>query len=185
MSSMIPMAIGGALSGAQARDSGKSSGLLGGPNAIDGSMQSFINLADPANIFGGSSSGHIISNILDPGNLFGFNQAANPNAGQNGQNGIAGGVPSVLPNLGAQSMIPQMPQGGFMPLGQTNPMGGNGGGIFNQMAANSAGQIFNPSPQFTPQPKGANLPIVNKPMSSLGNFNMAIGNSYGRGFQQR
>lgn len=180
MASLIPMAIGGLQSGAQARNSGQSSGFLGGPNAIDGSTQSLWNAIDPGNISGHSSSGHILSNVFDPGNVFGFNQAANPNAGQNGANSANGGVPSVLPNLGASSMIPQMPGGAFQPFN-------GGGGPFNQMAAQSAGgQMFNPAGQQNPQqqgffipgtqipagnPKGANTPSpMQRPMFSMGNI---------------
>lgn len=156
-----------AANNASIRNQGGNAGFLGGPGAIDGSAQSFWNLADPANLTGHASSGHILSNILDPGNVFGQNQAANP-LGRNGANG-ANGVPSVLPNLGAASMIPQTPQGGFMPLGQTNPMGGQTPGIFNQMAAQSAGQLFNPSlnspSPFISNGKGAAMspPMQNPP----------------------
>lgn len=119
-----------------------------------GQLQAY---ADPGNLFGGNSA-----QAMDPigygiANLFGVKSPLQmitdkiPGFQPNPQN-QNGGVPSVLPNLGAQSIIPQMPQGGFMPLGQTNPMGGNGGGIFNQMAANSAGQLFSPGYQ---NPKGA------------------------------
>lgn len=164
MASTIPMAIGGLQSGAQARNSGQSSGLLGGPNAIDGSMQSFYNIGDPFNLTGKASSGHALSNILDPGNVFGFNQAANPNAGQNGANG---GVPSVLPNLGAASMIPQMPMGHFQSFN-------GGGGPFNQMAANSmGGQVFNPKggnmPQMTPQTGQMTQPSMQFQHPAMGN----------------
>jgi hypothetical protein len=145
---MIPAVGSAALSGAQTRNQGGQSGLLGGSGAIDGSSQSLWNALDPANISGKASSGHILSNILDPGNVLGQNQAANP-LGQNGSNS-AGGVPNVLPNLGAASMIPQMPQGSFQNFS-------GGPGIYNQMAAQSmGGQMFNPgaqSPQTTP--KGA------------------------------
>ena len=158
--------LGAALNSGAARNAGQSSGLLGGPGAIDGSMQSFWNIADPANLTGNASSGHILSNIFDPGNVFGMNQAANPYGpgGVGSQNGTNGGVPSVLPNLGAHSMIPQTPQGGFMPLGQTNPTGGNGGGIFNQMAANSAGPLFSPGYQ---NPKGANNQMHVDPINMI------------------
>ena len=194
MSSMIPTAIMQGANNASIRNQGGQSGFLGGPGAIDGSAQSFWNLADPANLSGNASSGHILSNILDPGNVFGQNQAANP-LGPNGSNLQNGGVPSVLPNLGAQSMIPHIPQGGFMPLGQANPMGGNGGGIFNQMAANSAGPIFNPGSQFTPQPKGASqtppasqlIQAGNYPLYSLGHIGMSthLASPYNRQFMQR
>lgn len=155
MGSLFTAGVGGALSSGQARNAGQSTGLLGGPGAIDGTAQSFWNLADPFNTTGHASSGHVLSNILDPGNIFGQNQAANP-YGPGGV-GSQGGVPSVLPNLGAASMIPQMPQGAFQRLN-------GGGGIFNQMAANSmGGQIFNPgvrmpspmAPQNTAFTKGA------------------------------
>lgn len=123
------------LSNGQLRNSGQQTGFLGGPGAIDGTAQSFYNLADPLNLSGKASSGHALSNILDPGNVLGFNQAANPN----GPNGAGkGGIPSVLPNLGANTLIPHTPQGRFMPV-QT------GGGTFNNMANQGAGPLFNPA----------------------------------------
>lgn len=123
------------LSNGQLRNNGQQTGFLGGPGAIDGTAQSFYNLADPLNLSGNASSGHALSNILDPGNVLGFNQAANPN----GPNGAGnGGIPSVLPNLGANTLIPHAPQGRFMPVQM-------GGGMFNNMANQGAGPLFNPA----------------------------------------
>ena len=48
------------------------SGLLGGPTASDGSMQSFYNFLDPGNILGRSNSSNIAANFFDPGNMLGF-----------------------------------------------------------------------------------------------------------------
>lgn len=120
------------LNNAQYRNNGQQTGFLGGPGAIDGTGQSFWNSADPFNTLGHSSSGHALSNFFDPGNVLGFNQAANPN-GQAGANG------GMFPNLGAASLIPQMPGGSFQPIH-------NGSGMYNNMAAIGAGgRTFNPS----------------------------------------
>lgn len=150
------------LNNAQLRNNGQQTGLLGGSGAIDGSMQSFKNLADPANIFGGSSSGHLASNILDPGNVLGFNQAANPN----GQPGMQS--PGMFPNLGAQSMIPMMPGGAFQNIH-------NGSG-YNYMAAQGAGgKMFNPSVNTPTQ--GAGKPAqgtVTPPSKTLGGNSLRI-----------
>lgn len=140
---------GGAAAGTQllgngaARNTGQQTGFLGGSGAIDGSSQSLWNVLDPGNITGqnktpGSSVGSMqsVRNLLDPGNVLGFNQNANPN-GPNGSNSN-GGIPSVLPNLGPQSLIPQAPRGGFMPVNTS-------GGGFNAMANQGAGQLFNPA----------------------------------------
>ena len=50
----------------------------------------------------------------------------------------ANGAPSVLPNLGARSMMPVQPYGKFMAPDMS-------GGGFNAMAARGAGSLFNPS----------------------------------------
>lgn len=141
------MAGGQLLNNAQSRNNGQQTGFLGGHGAIDGTSQSFYNLGDPFNLTGKASSGHAISNILDPGNVLGFNQAANPN----GQD-ISGSM--QFPNLGAASMIPQMPGGSFQPLH-------NGAGAYNNMAAIGAGgKTFNPS---------GNKPAQMGPSSIYGN----------------
>lgn len=121
----------------------------------------------------------------DPLNLYGHKNNPNALLFPGGQNPL-GNVPSVLPNLGAQSMMPQMPQGGFMPLGQTNPMGGQTPGNFNQMSAQSAGQLFSPIAN-----KGG-MPPIQQPVSQIGQGLMghALGNFNEqfhpmRGFQLR
>ena len=165
MASMIPAAGSAALGNAGIRNQGGQAGFLGGPGAIDGSAQSFLNLADPANLTGNASSGHILSNILDPGNVLGQNQAANPLGpnGANAQNG-GSGVPSVLPNLGPMSLIPHRPQGAFQPYSSsTDP--------YNQMAAQSmGGMVFNPAvnpqPQIGPGGKGG-VPMMGAPHSGV------------------
>lgn len=135
---MIPMAIGQGLNNAQYRNRGQSTGLLGGPGAIDGTAQSFYNFLDPANFTGKASSGHVLANFFDPGNVFGFNQAANP-YGPGGVPGGAGGMSgSALPNLGDATLMARMPGGAF----QRPDMSG---GRFNDMAALGAGRLFNPA----------------------------------------
>ncbi|MFI4920338.1 MAG: hypothetical protein ACHQAZ_01710 [Gammaproteobacteria bacterium] len=101
---------------------------MGGTSA---QPQSFWNVGDPANLFGHSSSSSLSSNILDPGDVLGLNPAAS---------GVpqAPGVPKVLPNLGAASMMPRLPQGAFVAPS-------TGGGAFNSMAQALAGPLFNPS----------------------------------------
>lgn len=97
-------------------------------------------------------------------NLFG--QRGN----QNGQN--ASGI-TTLPNLGAQSMVPTMPGGSF---GASN----FGGGPFNAMANQSAGQIFTPNVQTLPSATGAKPgtinPSMNNQVSQTGQFLGNIGN---------
>ncbi len=101
---------------------------MGGTSA---QPQSLWNVGDPANLFGHSSSASISSNILDPGDVLGLNPAAS---------GVpqAPGVPGVLPNLGAASLMPRLAQGAF--VAPTT-----GGGTFNSMAQMLAGPLFNPS----------------------------------------
>ena len=69
--------------------------------------------------------------VADPLHLF-------PNADNAGQPPNPGAVPSVLPNLGAGSMLPMQPYGKFMGPNTS-------GGGFNAMAAQGAGSLFNPS----------------------------------------
>lgn len=133
------------LGNAQARNNGQQTGLLGGSGAIDGTGQSLWNAVDPGNISGHSSSGHILSNVLDPGNVLGFNQAANPN-------GAPGAPQTSFPNLGAASMIPQMPGGAFQAISE-------GGGPYNKMASQGAGGLmFNPGASPKGMPAGGNMP---------------------------
>jgi hypothetical protein len=68
--------------------------------------------------------------------------------------------PQTLPNLGASSMLPITPQGGFSPVNTSQ------GGI-NAMANQSAGQLFNPAMQ-----QNATSPFFQNPGNS-----MPIGNS--------
>lgn len=86
----------------------------------------------------------------DPLNIYGHKNNPNALLFPGGQNPNANGVPSILPNLGPQSMIPQMPQGAFQ---RFNP----GIGPYNQMAAQSmGGQMFNPGIRQAPMnAKGA------------------------------
>lgn len=100
---------------------------MGGTSA---QPQSAWNLGDPANLFGHSSSSSIMQNIIDPGDVLGLNPEASGLA-------KAPGVPSVLPNLGGRSTMPSRPYGSF-----TAPS--RGGGLFNAMAAQAAGPLFNP-----------------------------------------
>jgi hypothetical protein len=104
--------------------------MSGGSQGGLGSPQSVVNAADPLNIFGHSSNS-VMGNIVDPGGLYGpggpFGPAAN-----------ASGAPSVLPNLGGNSMMPIQPYGKFMA-----PDTSDGG--FNAMAARAAGPLFDPS----------------------------------------
>lgn len=140
---MIPMAIGQGLNNAQYRNRGQSTGLLGGPGAIDGTAQSWYNAVDPFNFSGKASSGHGLDNIIDPGNVWGLNQAANP-YGPGGVGGGAGGMPGgTLPNLGSSTLVPQMPGGTFR-----GPALGHG--RYNDMAALSAGQLFDPTTHAHP-----------------------------------
>lgn len=97
-----------------------------------GTTQSLYDALDPGNLMGKSSSS-VLGNILDPGNIMGNNPQLN-GMGPQSQNG----VPSVLPNLGARSMMPIQPYGKFAAPDTS-------GGGFNSMAAQGAGPLFNPS----------------------------------------
>lgn len=132
--SMLPMATQAA--GQNNTQGGK--GALSSPWGGSGmDLQRGMGILDPLNISGqGGMSKGSLQAFLDPAgidsgsyglNLFG--KRPDPNSMMNG------GVPSVLPNLGINA---QSPHGGFMPVQQ-------GGGLYNQMAANSAGRLFNPS----------------------------------------
>lgn len=69
-------------------------------------------------------------------NLTGYNVF---NAGNNALDAQkAAQAPGSLTPLSPQSTIPMMPGGAFMPIQPQQ-------GIFNQMAANSAGPLFNPA----------------------------------------
>ncbi len=111
------------------------------PGVDYGGLSGFLSKMDPI--------GNKITEIGgDPLNIYGHKNNPNALLFPGGQNPNANGVPSVLPNLGTSSMMPQMPMGSFQ---QFN----GGGGPFNQMAANSmGGQIFNP--------KGGNMPQSNQ-----------------------
>lgn len=100
-------------------------------------MNSMGRILDPVGISGnGGMNKSAAEAFLDPAgidsgsyglNLFG--KRPDPNAGAN----------AAFPNLGAASMIPQMPGGSFQQLH-------NGAGTYNNMAAQGAGgQTFNPS----------------------------------------
>jgi|GEM_PF-6995115 len=67
--------------------------------------------------------------LADPLHLF-------PNADNAGQPQNPG-MPAVLPNLGARSLLPMQPYGKFMAPDTS-------GGGFNAMAAHGAGPLFNP-----------------------------------------
>jgi hypothetical protein len=133
------MAIGQELSNANYRNQGQSTGLLGGPGAIDGTAQSFWNLADPANLTGKASSGHVLANIFDPGNVFGLNQAANPYG--------PGGVPGAGAN-GTPTTLPTLPGVGAPKIYDPNSFGGYaalGAGPYNKMASQMAGKVYKPT----------------------------------------
>lgn len=145
-----------------------------GANVGSSWSQNFLDKFDPIGKFGTGLLG-------DPWNVYG--QKNNPNAlifpSSTNANGL-GNIPSVLPNLGDASMIPKMPGGAFMPLGQTNPIGGNGGGPFNDMAAFSAGNMFNPAAS----PKGVQpqqSAVSQTPQMGL--LGQALGNM-NQGFRQ-
>lgn len=103
-----------------------------------GTKQSFKNVVDPGNIHGNSSSSSIFGNLVDPGNVWGMNpnMAAHKDA------------LTTLPNLGANTLIPQRPQGHFMGPDMS-------GGHFNDMANMSAGRMFNPQDNTQPQMPGS------------------------------
>lgn len=162
MSSLIPAAIAGG------------QGIAQNPGLDYGGMSSYLQKLDPI--------GNKITEIGgDPLNLYGHKN--NPNAlifpGSTNQNGAnsTNGVPSVLPNLGASSLIPQAPQGAFQKFS-------GGPGIYNQMAAQSmGGQMFNPGAQspIMRAGKGAvgGTPMSNQgthPLFSLGALN--VGSAY-------
>lgn len=96
-----------------------------------GTTQSLYDALDPGNLMGKSSSS-VLGNIIDPGNVMGNNPQLN------GMGPSQNGVPSVLPNLGARSMMPIQPYGKFMGPNTS-------GGGFNAMAASAAGPLFDPS----------------------------------------
>lgn len=110
--------------------------MNGGSSGL-GSTGSFYNWLDPGNLFGHSSSS-ILGNIIDPGNIFGGNPQASNNPRLTGYD-ANGGIPSVLPNLGAASMIPHL----YDPNSFSNPT--LTGGAFNRMAQQSAGPVYTPS----------------------------------------
>ena len=87
----------------------------------------------------------------DPLNIYGHNNNPNALLFPSGNPNGTGGAPSVLPNLGPQSLIPQAPRGGFMPV-QT------GGGFFNAEANRGAGQLFDPAMIRRPPPPHMQTP---------------------------
>jgi len=175
MASMIPAAAGMISSGA-------SNNMQNG----QGPLQAY---ADPANIFGGNSAqamdpiGYGIFNALgikDP-----LTTLTNKIPGFHGTDPNANGIPNVLPNLGAASMIPQMPQGAFQHFT-------GGPGIYNQMAAQSmGGRMFNPgampmNPQTPQSPQSPGVGGKGGNGFNLGNlqnrFGGNIGGSFGGGY---
>jgi len=96
-----------------------------------GTLQSFKNVADPADLFGGSSSKSVFGNIIDPGNVWGMNpDMAGPKS--------SSGTPSVLPMLpgvGAPQLYDPNSFGGYAKLGA---------GPYNAMAAQMAGRVYDP-----------------------------------------
>ncbi len=116
---LIPMAVGMGQQAAQ------------NPNASIGGQGGFgLDKVDPIGKW-------IVGKGGDPYNLYG--EKDNPGAlfFPSSMPG-SGGVPGALPNLGAQSLIPRAPGGAFMPPNLN-------GGRYNDMAALSAGPLFNPS----------------------------------------
>ena len=73
----------------------------------------------------------------DPLNIYGHKNNPNALLFPSGT-GTTGAIPSVLPNLGANTLIPHAPQGRFMPVNTA-------GGGFNAMANQGAGPLFNPA----------------------------------------
>lgn len=68
-----------------------------------------------------------------------FQQAGATANGLTSSGSTGNGLPSTLPNLGPQTLIPQMRMGGaFHPPNQQN-------GPYNAMAARNAGSLFQPS----------------------------------------
>ena len=57
---------------------------------------------------------------------------------------------TTLPNLGASTLIPQMPSGAFLPT--------QGGGGYNGMAQQAAGPLYNPS--VTPTGTKGGIPVA-------------------------
>lgn len=110
--------------------------MSGGGSSGLGSTGSFFNWLDPGNIFGHSSSS-VGGNILDPGNIFGGNPQASSNPRLTGYD-ASGGMPSVLPNLGAASMVPHL----YDPNSFVNPT--LTGGLYNKMAKRAAGPVYMP-----------------------------------------
>ena len=111
-----------------------SSGLLGGPTASDGSIQSFYNLLDPGNITGKANSGDIAANILDPGNVLGMNPAADPQL--NGQAPGAGALTLPAPSGNVKPIL--YSPNSFVPRQPAGP------GAYNTMAAQLAGPVYMP-----------------------------------------
>lgn len=132
------------------------SGLLGGPTASDGSMQSFYNFLDPGNILGRSNSSDIAANLFDPGNMLGFNPAANPQL--NGQAAKAAGSTALTlpaPNGNVNPVL--YSPNSFVPRQPLGP------GAYNAMAARLAGPVYmpqvqSPSVSATGTTTGAGLP---------------------------
>lgn len=81
----------------------------------------------------------------DPLNIYGHKNNPNALLFPSGA-GTTGSIPSVLPNLGANTLIPKAPMGRFMPVQ-------GGGGAFNNMAAQAAGPLFNPAARPITQPQ--------------------------------
>ena|SRR5690348_11189940 len=108
-------------------------------------------------------------------NLTGYNVF---NAGNNALDASkAAQGPASLTPLSPQSTIPMAPNGAFMPIQSQQ-------GIFNQMAANSAGQLFNPGIQNPIN--GAKGPI-NQPMGPspiLGSLSRNGPNGLSRGYSK-
>lgn len=147
---------------------------VGGASAINqpwgGSgmdMNSMGRILDPIGISGnGGMNKSAAEAFLDPAgidsgsyglNLFG--KRPDPNAGAN----------AAFPNLGAASMIPQMPGGAFQSIH-------NGAGPYNNMAAQGAGgQTFNPSASTKPT-QGATPGLApNTPSGGIGGAGFAHG----------
>ena len=125
----------------------------GGSNGMDANRA--LQILNPAGVGGNGGLGKSgIEAFLDPAgidsgpmglNLFG--QRQNPNS-----------TNTAFPNLGAASLIPQMPGGSFQPIH-------NGAGIYNNMAAIGAGgRTFNPSSN----PSIGNKPSQTSPGSTHG-----------------
>ena len=114
-----------------------SSGLLGGPTASDGSIQSFYNFLDPGNITGKANSGDIAANFLDPGNLFGMNPAANPQLNGQAANPASAATLTLPAANGSVNPILYSPNS-FTARQPAGP------GNYNAMAAQLAGPVYLP-----------------------------------------